>query len=283
MRKNVIKKHKNKNLYYLTDDRMWVRDFTKISVPRDINNLIPVSDYDVILSNEMKNATLNIASIDAETIYAPNVIIVSDGHKFEEKQLILKDIPQKNVTIIGVNRSLAKWARHTRLDWYLANNPYKECMSYLPSFNYYPRCIVSSRVNPNFVMKYRSRLGVIYRYIPVSDEGFSSHYFQQPLYHVDDYRNPICAAISIAFRWGAQRVLLFCCDDAFEGERPGAVQLENSLWMYPQHRISQGLIDGSLYWLANQEIKVKIANHSSGPEYSNAPYITEDQIVDFFK
>lgn len=276
----IIKNHKNKNKYCLSSG-VWVRDLFNSGMPQDINNFTPNSDHDILLKNEMKNATLNLATIDAETIYAPNVVIVSDGFKFEEKQHLLKQLSK--VVIIGTNRSLVKWDGSTRMDWYVANNPYKECMSYLPS-RYYPKCIVSSRTNSNFIQKYKSRLGVVYRYSPVVDNKFASNYFSPPLYYIDDYRNPICAAIALACRWEVQKLLLFCCDSSFSGERPASVKLNNGLYTYPQHNKVHGIIDGMVYWMKNNEyVNIEIADHSAGPEYENIPYIDENEIVDFFQ
>lgn len=269
----------NKNKYFLTTTGLWVRDYTQSLIPEDINKLVPHSDYNLFLNNEMENAKSNLAAIDAETIFAPNVIIVSDGYKFEEKQHLLKNISQK-VTIIGVNHALSKWKVQRRMDWYLTNNPYQECLSFLPKHNYYPRCIVSSRTNPQFVNRYRARSGVVYRYSPVCDKKFSSNYFMKPIYYVDDYRNPICAAIAIASKWEVRKLLLLCCDDVFDSERSGTEQLTNGKWMYPQQKISHGLIEGNLYWLKKQEVEV--ADHSSGPEYKDVQYITEDFITEFF-
>lgn len=275
----IIKNHSNKNQYFLTSTGLWVRNFVNGLYYEDINKLTTQSDYDLILKNEMKNATLNIPSIDTENYFYPNITIVSDGFKFEEKQHLLKGI---NAIIIGTNRSLNKW-KDWKMDWYVTNNPYPSCMTYLPTnHNYHPKCIVSTRTNPDFISKYRSRLGVIYRYSPVKDKKFSSNYFAKPLYYVDDYRNPICASISLAYKWGVQKLLLFCCDDVFDTERPGSKK-EGNFWMYPQHNIAKGLIEGNLYWMNSSEyLKVKIANHSS-VEYKNASYIKEEDIKDFFK
>ena len=77
--------------------------------------------------------------------------------------------------------------------------------------------------------------------------------------------------------------MLFCCDSSFKDERPGAMKLENELWMYPQYEIAHGLIDGSLYWLKNQPYQdISIGNCSSGPKYDNASYISEGEIMSFF-
>lgn len=281
--KPIIKLHRNQNRYFLTRSGMWVRDFTRpSSSPQDINKLVKSSDYNLFYDNELAITAMNLAGIEAELIYAPNVVIISDGFDFDKKQEFLSKIPN-DVVVIGTNHSLAKWKRLRRMDWFLANNPYEECTSMLPKHPYYPKCIVSSRTNPYFVRNYRSRLGVVYKYAPVEDKFFSSRLAGRPSFVVDDYRNPICAAIAIAYKWGVQRLMLLCCDDAFEGERAGADKLPNGLWMYPQHKISHSLIEGMLFWLMAQKYnKVMIANHSSGPDYRGVPYIQDERVANYF-
>ncbi len=45
----MIKKHGNKNEYLLTENGLWVRNFTKTAPYEDINdNLITESDYEFI-------------------------------------------------------------------------------------------------------------------------------------------------------------------------------------------------------------------------------------------
>lgn len=279
----VIKNHKNKNRYCLSSTGLWVRDFTTTALAEDINNLINPEDYKTILDNESENARMNLASIDAESIFAPNVVIVSDGFQFADKQNLLKILPQDKVTIIGTNRSLAKWKINRRMDWYVVNNPYSDCLALLPPHRYHPRCVVSSRINPDFIRGYIAQRGVIYRYTPTTHKRFSGGFFLSPLWYVDDYRNPICAAIGLAHRWQVRRLLLFCCNDVFAEERPGAESVGNGLWMYPPQRISHGLVDGNLYWLTKQKnIDVRIASYGSGPEYKHAGYIDEDDLLRFF-
>ncbi len=279
--KPIIKIHRNKNNYFLTRSGLWVRDFTRSSQPQDINRLVKEHDYNLLYDNELANTTLNLASIESESIFAPNVVIVSDGFGFEKKQELLAKIPG-DVVVIGTNHSRVKWKRPRKMDWFLANNPYEECMSMFPRESYFPRCIVSSRTNPDFVRNYKARLGTLYKYHPVEDGVFSSR-MSRPSFMVDDYRNPICAAVALAFKWGVRRLLLMCCDDAFEGERAGAEKLPNGLWTYPQHGISHSLIEGMLFWLMVQKYnKVTIADHSSGPEYRGVPYISDERVTKFF-
>jgi hypothetical protein len=104
-------------------------------------------------------------------------------------------------------------------------------------------------------------------------------------YYIDDYRNPICAAIGFAHQFGAEKILLLCCDDSFKEKRDFSVELHNGLHTYPHHVRSQEIIDANLYWLTHQENKeVKVADWSSGGEYKNAEYISDEEgVIAFFK
>lgn len=279
--KKIIKKHSNKNHYLLTPQGHWVRDFTRKVFPYDINNFISEKDLGQLAKNELAIKAMNVANIDKEIIRAPKIIIVSDGYKFEEKRILLKNIP-RNVVIIGVNRSLVKWDEELRMDYFITNNPYSTCMTQFPDGDYIPKCIVSCRTFPDFVRRYRKNRGVVYKYVPTKCKRYGG--INEAGYYIDDYRNPICAAIHLAYRWGVKKLMLFCCDDAFEGERPGAIKLPNSLYMYPQHEISHAFIAGGLYWLKHQEFhSVKVVNHSHGLEYKGIPYIKDEDIESYFK
>lgn len=279
--KTVIKKHSNKNQYLLTPQGYWCRDFTKKVVAQDINNFVGEADMRLFAKNELAIKAMNVANIDREFVRAPNVVIVSDGYKFDERKTLLKKLP-RNVVVIGTNRSLVKWNPDLRMDYFVVNNPYEECMSYFPNGNYIPKCIVSCRTYPDFVKRYRALRGVVFKYVPTKDRRYGG--INDAVYYIDDYRNPICAAISLAYRWGARKLMLFCCDDVFEGERPGSIQIPNGLYMYPQHETAHGFIDASLYWLKRQEFnQVQVVNASHGPEYKDAPYITDEDIKEFFK
>lgn len=279
--KIIIKKHVNKNHYLLTPEGYWVRDFTKKVFPQDINNLITDQEFNIFAENELTIKTMNIANIDNEFIRKDKVVIVSDGHQFESKKHLLKKLP-RDVVVIGTNRSLAKWSHDIRMDYFLINNPYKEAMSCLPNINYIPKCIVSCRTYPNFIKFYRKIKGVLFKYVPTKIKKYGS--INESAYYVDDYRNPICASINLAYRWGVKKLMLFCCDDVFSGERQGSIKVKDDFYMYPQHKISHSFIDGCMYWLKRQEFnQVQVVDHSQGVEYQNAPYIKEDDIEGFFR
>lgn len=283
-----IKKVK-KNEYILAHD-IWVRNFTKTNISSfSINNLCS-HDQELLIENELKNITeVEAYSIDEEKFNFPFVVLMSDGFEFKEKQNLLSSLP-KDIVIFSVNRSLAKWKLMSNnirpdlrrsINFYIVNNPYADCMSYLPKENnYYPSCIFSTRTYPEFAKKY---YGNKYLYYPTPERSYGGNIDEGVRYYVDDYRNPICAGIVLASKMKVRRLLLFCCDDSFKDERPGAEKLDNGLWQYPQHNISHDIIDANLYWLSHQQdYPVKIGNFSSGKDYVNAPYIKADKIMEFF-
>lgn len=276
-----IKKHSNGNEYLMTEAGVWVRNFTKSAPPVDINQLTTVTDRTLLIENQLKNELTTPMQFDPNEEYHPAVCIVSDGYEFEKKRHLLKSLPA-NVAIIGTNRSLLKWDADCgrAMDYYVVNNPYEQCMTYLPTnHRNLPKCVASVRTFPEFLVRYR---GPKMKYYPVYEDGFRQRSVDA-LCQIDDYRNPICGAIGVAYRMRAAKILLFCCDDSFADERAGAEKLPNGLWMYPQHRTVYGLVDGNMHWYATQQYKrVRLGNHSSGPEYGRVGYIEEDGLNAFF-
>lgn len=284
----VIKKHPNRNEYTLVDNSIWVRNFCKQNVPYiDINKMITSETCNDFLINESSNYRSNYSAIDGEDINFSNIIIVSDGYQFLEKQHLLANFSYQEVAILAVNGALASWnllsgkrqdGLTRAINFYIVNNPFKECLNYLPvNHRYYPRCIASTRTYSGFLEKY---LGIKHVYHPVTNKYYSGIMSNiRADYKIDDYRNPICAAIGLAYRFGAKNLLLFCCDDSFEEKRAGTVQLENKLWCYPQQVLSNKVIDANLGWLKKHS--VKIYDHSNGLKYENAEYISVDNIMNF--
>jgi hypothetical protein len=282
-----IKKHPSGN-DYVACENVWVRDFTKKSInPLQLTHMFDHSDYHLLLKNEEMNK--NYPNIANEKIAFKGAVIVSDGYDFEKRHLFLNQLP-KDIAILAVNRALAKWglmslkipsqSRRT-INAYVVNNPYKECVKYTPprDAQYYPVCLASMRTNYEFLRGY---LGDVYTYTPTPEMTFGLERTEE--YYIDDYRNPICAALSLVYHFNVQKILLLCCDDSFEEKRDFAVQLENGLYTYPQHIKSQKIIDANLYWLSKQETrKVEVADYSSGGEYNNAVYIkSEEEAINYF-
>jgi hypothetical protein len=282
-----IKKHPNGNEYIRAGDT-WVRNFTKPEIsPLQITDMFDRNDLGLILKNQQLNK--NFPRVSDEVLRFDKVLIISDGYDFKNKQDMLKNLP-RDVCILATNGSLLKWkylnskipldSRRT-INGFVINNPYKEAMNFLPKneSSYFPTCIASVRTNHEFLKKYK---GNIYTYQPTHQKNFGTSVVES--YYIDDYRNPICAAIGLAFRFGVKKLMLFCCDDSFENQRDNAVQLPNGLWTYKPLIRSHEIIDANLYWLTHEEdYKVQVADCSSGLNYANAAYInSEEEVVSFF-
>jgi hypothetical protein len=279
----IKKKHNNKYLLSKTGV-CWIRDFTAKHVAKIDINRTSSPDATLFLRNEIDNYRQMNGTLEESRIVHSNIVIVSDGYDWEEKQEILAELPYKEVAIIGTNKSLAKWkmvgdqAKVKRaMSFYVVNNPFPECMRFLPSkHSYFPNCIASTRTYPKFAQEYK---GQTFFYSPSNDTYFSSQVNLD--FTIDDYRNPMCAAIQMAYLFGVQKLLLFCCDDSFDKNKPGSVRLENGLWTYPQQLISQHIIDANLYWLKANGVRV--GDCSMGIKYDSADYIEPEHIPRFFR
>lgn len=273
---------------YIRAGNVWVRNFSKRGVaPICLSHMYEKQDYQSVLKNEERNKSR--ARISDEKLRFRNIVIVSDGYKFKERHKFLSNLPS-NVCVLTVNGALKGWKlvgkniapeKRKSVNAHVVNNPYREALMGLPEREsaYYPVCISSIRTNSEFCERY---IGDIYTYIPTPERVFG--YERNESYFIDDYRNPICAAIGLSYQFDVRKLLLLCCDDSIEEEKTHTVQLENGLWTYSHHLRSQEIIDANLYWLTHQDGKeVKVADFSSGNKYKNAAYISSDkEALDFF-
>jgi len=280
----LIKKHKSKNQYFYCGDNLWVRDFTSKATPLDINSFVEKEDYTQFKNNEIELNRMNIPDVGSENVVHPNCLIVSDGYKFDEYKKYITELDDK-ICVIGVNRSLAKWTDDKgellkrKMSYFIANNPYPTCMSLLPKHQYRPRCIIASKTYPSFAKKYN---GTLYKYAPVYDGKYSG---EESLYgSIDDYRNSICAAVGLSFKFKVRKLFLLCCDNVFDRERQFAEQIPNKMWIYPQHKVAHQLIDGNLYWLNKfDDYKIKTGYFSHGPEFKYAECVNISEVRSFFE
>jgi hypothetical protein len=271
-----IKKHENKNEYCLSKSGHWVRNFTKNSVkPIDINDLIVLEDAKLILNNEMRNNGNNYQSLAGNDTMSEKVLIIGDGYRFEENLKLVEALPS-DVTIIGINGAFAKWNSNRRLNYYVVNNPYNECLYYFPQvIRSWPKCIASIRTNPVFLENFKN---MVLTYTPVLN-SFYSGVDMDSTHYIDDYRNSACAALGVAHKLRARKILLVSLLEAYEHERPGMVKVKD-LWIYPQQKVLHSLIEANLYWL--QKAKIDISYMDSGLDYDFATYIDAEGLKRYF-
>lgn len=273
----IIKNHKNRNDYCLSKCGHWIRDFTKPVVKSfDINDMMPLEDMKLVLENEFKNSLKKYQIIEENFTTHEKIIIIGDGYGFEKNLKIIDDLPS-DVIIIGVNSVFAKWQNQRRLNYYIVNNPYQDCLYYYPQIiRAWPKCIASVRTNPHFLEVYQGSLQIYY---PANGEAYSGVKNDNTLF-IDDYRNPICAALNLSYKFKAKKILLMSTLEMYKDERPGCDLLKNGLWMYPQQKTAHSLIDANLYWLQKAKINVVYAN--TDPDYEFATYICLDDLKRFF-
>jgi hypothetical protein len=278
-----IRKDEKTHNHFIRAGGVWVRDFTKPnSIPVTPNTLIRPADKALMVQNEFENRALNIGNICDEKLVFPKVVVISDGYSFAKRVDFINSLPE-DVAIFAVNHVLTKWRQFgfkKAVNLYVVNNPYSEVMTFLPrKSKYYPACVASIRTNPKFLKDYK---GTTYVYEPVLEVGFGQK--GDSLYYIDDYRNPVCAAICLAYRMHAQKIMLVSCDESFSEKKDGAEGLMNGLYTYPQQLIAHDLIDANLYWFTKKKTGTpKAANYSDGPENKYATYITQDeQALAFF-
>jgi hypothetical protein len=279
-----IKKHKNKNEYLLSESGIWVRNFTKKNAIQEDINQLTTTDFNTLLDNELKNQNDKYPYFDFDNKINRKIVIVSDGFLFEKNQEVLADLP-KDVLIIAVNKVLAHWnlvgdnaPKKKAINYYLVNNPFEECIKFLPKkHQYFPKCIASNRTNYTFLQSYR---GLKYLYQPVPDNFYYTSVAEE-VTKIDDYRNPICAAFNFAYRLSPEKIALFACDNSFEKEKIGSIKLENGLYTHAQQIDWQFTLNSMIYWSNQKEIKT--VNCSSGINLNNATYISLNNLYNFLK
>lgn len=275
-----IKTLKNKNQYIKTNSGIWVRNFLLKNVPYlDINNLISANEYKQILENEVANNSDRSPNINTEDFYHPNLIIVSDGFGFETicKQ-VLNDLPSE-VTIIGTNGVLKKWPLVDRdLDYYVANNPSADIMKDFPKKSITAKGIFSTRTYHEFVEEYDN---VKYFYTPVSSKNYSGLSNDYGI-KIDDYRNPLAAAVRLAHIFKSEKICLLCCDDVLKEKRIEAEKM-GDFWVFPQQKAAHEVIDANIFWLnKNSRLDVSVIYNSCAMPFVNAKFCEQDKIKEFF-
>jgi hypothetical protein len=271
-----IKVLSDKSQYFVTNNQKLIRNFINQNHGYDLNNLYSAQDIKSVIINEGSIKTMNLSGIDKENKFSATVAIVSDGFDIAKCENLINNLGRLGITVIGTNGCMTCKSRVIP-SVYLFNSVDNVSSWFPNTLQVLPPCIVSVRSNPEFVKKYRSRNKLMYTYVPTPNKNFGSNYFNS-FYTVDDYRNPICAGINLAFRWQASRIILIAPHDLFSEERPGTKKIAQNIHIYPQQELAHSFIDGSLYWIKEAGIETWVI--SSGPKFEFATNFEPEQVIE---
>lgn len=238
----IVKRHSNRN-EYLQAENYWIRNFNAPDVtPKDINNFFDEYEIAQILNNEIQNTKFSLQMISQDMTQLENLIVISDGYGFRSHNL-LKSL-RSNVGILVLNHAMRFWESPIFPNFMLINNSTEQAMSCMP-LGSMPQLIASRRTWTPFLRKYENN---IYTYDPTPDENYQSVASKDSSSFLDEYRNPVCAAISFANFLKIKNLFLCFCSYAYSENRPGTTKIGENAYQYPQQTLADKLIDANLFW-----------------------------------
>lgn len=279
-KKIVIKIHKNKNEYFLTDDKIWVRNFAKSNAkPIDINNFYSESEIKILLENELRNQEIKTFDFSSEVKENKKILIISDGYGFENSFNWIDKVPS-DVKIIANYGACRRWNSKRLPNYMVMNNPFEDALIYLPE-KVFPILLTSSRTNHNFIKRY---INAIIKYYPTPDVNYESPASHDSSVHIDEYRSSLAASIAIAYKMGCEKLCIAYPINAYDKERPGTEKIEDTeLFFYPQQRIARNIIDANIFWykLAKNKINICYTGIKNSLQFAN--YIEPDIIKNIYE
>lgn len=250
----TFKKHKNSN-EYMRSGNYWIRNFYgECLKPKDVNNFYYNVDIKSIINNEMKNSNMRHPYLESELFRKyKKTIIFSDGFGFDENHKLFERI-SPDTLCISVNQAARFWNAAAFPDFLLINNPDEICLTGMPTSRF-PVLIASRKTCNKFLQNYKN---LIYIYDSVSDDYYESQVSKSSEFHLDDYRNPICAAISLASKFVRGDIYLAFCSTAYKEKKDGMSKIEDGVFQYEPQTVADQLVDGNLFWyrIGNKNSKI---------------------------
>jgi hypothetical protein len=276
----IIKLHKNKNEYFLTDDKIWVRNFTKTGIkPVDINNFYSEKEIQLLLNNEVKNGEIQTLDLMSEIKNIRKVLIISDGYGFDETEKLLASLPN-DVKIIANYGACRFWDFKRLPNYMVITNPFDDALLHLPT-KIFPYLIASSRTNNNFLKRY---VNTIIKYYPTPDENYESPLSHNNSLYVDEYRSSIATSINIAHKMNCEKICIAYPINAYDKQRPATEKIEDTdLFFYPQQKIARNIIDANIFWYKLSKPKCNISYTGIKNSIKFANYIDPNSVKSFYE
>jgi hypothetical protein len=278
-----VRFHNSGNQYALSDSKkIWIRNFGVLHAnPLDINSLYSEDEIKIIINNELVNNYHKNSSYEPENLADKNVFIVSDGYGFEKSFEMINSLEIKNSYIILTNNSLKLWEIKKYLpSLFVVNNPYKDCLANINK-KIFPRLLASSKTYPEFFKNYNFKAG-LYIYHSTPQINYQAPVKNDYSNYIDDYRNPICAALINCFYGNAKKIYLMSCSDGYKEERHGSY-LVNNVYQYPQQTLADEIINLNIFWYLANKPQTTIKYFGINKSFCFAQYIDQEQFEEEFK
>lgn len=249
----TFRKHPNQN-EYLKCENYWIRNFAGTNVnPVDVNKFFRQEEVSYLVDNEVRNSNHRYPVLEPELFNRfKDVLIVGDGLGFDQHKLFKMARP--NLCCITVNSAARFWQASLPIEFLIVNNPSSTAMNGLPIRNH-PKLIANRKTHYPFIKNYKN---IIYLYDSVADEEYQTSMSKNSDLHLDDYRNPICAAISLAHKYCKGNLYLAFCSSGYPEEKDGAIKVDENFYQYPAQKTADSIVDGNLFWynFANRDSKI---------------------------
>ena len=263
------------------EDNIWVRNFTLPYVkPIDLNKLYEDKEINNFIENENNNIFSKFPKFEPKDLSKKNILIISYGFGFKNIENILNKIKTDKKFIILTNNSLKKWTNNKILpDLFVENNPFKECLNNI-NFKFYPNCLLSTRTYYKFSDYYKYKN--INFYNPTPLEFYNPIVKNDDSKYLDDYRNPICAAINYSYYCNPKNIFLLYCSEAFNKEKPATILHNDQIhYQYEQNKLSEKIIDAMLFWLRKKNNNINIFYHGLDKTFNFASYINQETLIEY--
>jgi hypothetical protein len=273
-----IRNHVSGNQYSLTENKkIWIRNFgIRHASPLDINNLYSEQEINFIINNELINNYHKNSFYEAEDLSDKNVFIISDGYGFEKTKEILETTEIKNQYIILTNSALRFWDIKRYLpSLYVVNNPFKESLAYLNK-RIFPRLLASTKTYPEFFKYYNFNAG-LYLYHSTPQLNYKAPIKTDYSNYLDDYRNPICAALVNCYYGNAKNIFLMSCSEGYKENKNGSI-LKNEVYQYPQQILADQIVDANIFWIKKNNPEINVNYFGINKSFKFARYIIEDEL-----
>lgn len=251
--KDIIKNNTNEYLNIDYNGNVYIRNFCNNKKNIELDNIYDEYDLNIINKNSLENKEILNSSLYLEKYQYFSTAIIYGNNNIPEKYL------NNNFLKIGINYSLKEYYKY--LNIYCCNNPYSDCLNFLPNFNCdkWPQGFFSYRVSPNFIKLYKGNKSSYNT--PVCIHGNYPINFNNYIV-LEDHRSIILTIFNLCFKIGIKDIILINTENYIKEYKEGSIYIKKDLYMYPQQILDLSIVSAGSYWLKKFGINVYTINNN---------------------